>query len=228
MSTRLDQMVAQRAGISRRDACKRIVSGHVAIDGELCRDPAVRVGPQAALLLDGVLIKAPPRLALLHKPLGVHSTVTDPYGRPCLSTVARELLSLGLHPVGRLDADTDGLLPFSLDGALTQHLLHPRRAIVRIYAATVSPTPSDDLIARLAQGIATADGTYQATVLSLREDIVTLSVTEGKHRMVRRMLANAGYPVIALRRLQFGPLVLGDLAAGSWREATLEELALLP
>jgi 23S rRNA pseudouridine2605 synthase len=128
--------------------------------------------------------------------------------------VASELLDLGLHPVGRLDADTDGLLLFSADGALTQRLLHPRRAIPRTYLATVEGSPGDALRAALAAGVRTADGVFGGEVLSIEGDQVTVRVTEGKHRMVRRMLANAGHGVVALRRLAYGPFVLGDLAVG--------------
>lgn len=166
-----------------------------------------------------------PRLALFHKPLGVHSTLRDPQGRPSLATAASELVQLGLHPVGRLDAETDGLLLFSSDGALTQWLLHPKRAVEREYQATVAPEPDETLAERLAAGIRTSDGIFCARVLSQEGATVTLVVTEGKHRMVRRMLANAGHPVLALRRLRYGPFVLGALPAGAWRKATEEELA---
>jgi 23S rRNA pseudouridine2605 synthase len=167
-------------------------------------------------------------LALFHKPVGVQSTVGDPYGRPSLSTVASDLLDLGLHPVGRLDAATDGLLLFARDGAITQHLLHPKRAVPRVYVATVSPAPDPAALAeRLAAGVATSEGTFTAELRACDGDRVTLAVTEGRHRMVRRMLANAGHPVVALRRIAFGAFELGDLAPGAWREPTEEERAWL-
>jgi 23S rRNA pseudouridine2605 synthase len=219
--------LAQRAGLSRREATRYILQGRVEVDGQICLDPARPVSEDAALVLDDRPLQRPPRMALLHKPIGVHSTVGDPQGRPSLEGMARELLEMGLHPVGRLDADTDGLLLFSGDGALTQRLLHPRRAIPRTYRATVEPSPDPSLSERLASGVRTADGVFCAQVLALQGDTVTLTVTEGKHRMVRRMLANAGHPVLALRRLQFGPFVLGDLAPGQWRPATPEELSAL-
>jgi 23S rRNA pseudouridine2605 synthase len=219
--------LAQRAGLSRREASRRILQGRVEVEGQICLDPAQPVADDALLVMDDLPLRVPPRVALWHKPMGVHSTVSDPQGRPSLGTAARELLELGLHPVGRLDADTDGLLLFSGDGALTQRLLHPRRAIPRTYLATVEPPPDATLPERLAAGIRTADGVFVAQVLSMEDDKVTLSVTEGKHRMVRRMLANAGHPVMSLRRLQFGPFVLGELAPGQWRPATTDELAAL-
>lgn len=195
---------------------------------EVLRDPSARVPDGAPLVVDGEALadaEPPPLLALFHKPIGVLSTVGDDHGRASLESAARELLDLGLHPVGRLDVDTDGLLPFSSDGALTQRLLHPRRAIPRTYVARVEGVPGEGLKDQLAAGVATSDGVFRGEVVDLVGDRVTLRVTEGKHRMVRRMLANAGFPVLELRRLAYGPLLLGELAAGEWRPVTAGELA---
>ncbi len=224
-------MVSERTGRSRADAGRVIRRGRVTVSGEVVRDPGARIADGAALALDGEALDArpaPPRLVLFHKPLGVVSTLDDEAGRPSLLTAARALVDLGLHPVGRLDADTDGLLLWSAEGPLTQHLLHPRRAIPRTYLATVEGHPGPALREVLAAGVRTADGVFAGEVLALDGDRVTVRVTEGKHRMVRRMLANAGFPVVALRRLSYGPFVLGDLAAGDWRPATPEELTTLP
>lgn len=222
---RLDRRVAELSRLSRRDATVAIRRGRVTVGEVQLVDPAAAIEVDAELALDGVRLVAPPRVALLHKPVGVHSTVRDDRGRPSLDTAAGELLALGLHPVGRLDADTSGLLLFSGDGALTQHLLHPRRAVVRVYAARTEPAPAPELAERLAAGIATADGVFVGQVSAIDGDRVVLAVTEGKHRMVRRMLANAGHPVVALHRLAYGPFTLGDLAEGAWRPATDDELA---
>jgi len=158
----------------------------------------------------------------------VQSTVGDPYGRPSLTTVAGDLLDAGLHPVGRLDAETDGLLLFARDGAVTQHLLHPKRAVPRVYVATVSPPPDPvALAARFAAGVSTSEGTFTADLRACDGDRVTLAVTEGRHRMVRRMLANAGHPVTKLRRIAFGAFELGDLPPGAWREPNDGERAWL-
>ena len=222
---RLDRLVSQRTGLSRKDAALRIRKRRVSVGDTICTDPSADTDEAAVLVVDGERSSPPPRLALFHKAVGVQSAVRDSHGRPCLGTVAAELLALGLHPVGRLDADTDGLLLFALDGALTQHLLHPRRAIERVYEAVVDPAPGPGLKERLAAGIDTADGRYTGDVRAIDGDRVTLAVAEGKHRMVRRMLANAGHPVIGLRRLSYGPFVLGDLAVGAWREPSEAEWA---
>lgn len=219
---RLDRRLADLAGLSRREATVAIRRGRVSVAGEVVTEPTSRA--EGPLCLDGEVLVVPPRLAAFHKPLGVHSTVADDHGRPCLGTAARELLDLGLHPVGRLDADTDGLLLFSADGALTQRLLHPKRAFPRVYVATVDPAPRATLAEVLRAGVETADGVFTGEVLALDGDRVTLSVTEGKHRMVRRMLANAGHPVVALRRLSYGPYALGELAPGEWRALDPAEL----
>lgn len=227
---RLDKRLSALSGLSRADAGRWVRAGRVQVDGEVARDAGASVPADARLAVDGLeLVPAPepPRLALFHKPLGVLATVGDDHGRTSLDSVARELLDLGLHPVGRLDADTDGLLLFSADGALTQRLLHPRRAIPRTYLATVEGSPGEALRAALAAGVRTADGVFGGEVLSIEGDQVTVRVTEGKHRMVRRMLANAGHGVVALRRLAYGPFVLGDLAVGAWRLPTDAESAAL-
>ncbi len=222
---RLDRLLASRVGFSRADASRAIRTGRVTVDGEVREDPAAHVAETADLRLDGEPLLAAPRLALFHKPVGVHSTLADHVGRSSLSTAASELVNAGLHPVGRLDADTSGLLLFSRDGALTQHLLHPRRAMPRTYRARVEGRPTAALGQVLAAGVPTADGVFGGKLLTIEGDVVTLEVAEGKHRMVRRMLANAGFPVVELHRLAYGPFVLGDLAAGAWRLPTDEELA---
>mmetsp|Transcript_56039 Transcript_56039/g.112288 ORF Transcript_56039/g.112288 Transcript_56039/m.112288 type:complete len:171 (+) Transcript_56039:450-962(+) len=122
--------------------------------------------------------------------------------------------AMGLHPVGRLDADTTGLLLFSSDGALTQRLLHPDGGIEREYEAEVEGNPLariEELKDILALGVETSEGVFPATLLDATPNSVRLTVCEGKYRMVRRILANAGHPVTALHRRRYGKVVLDDL-----------------
>lgn len=221
---RLERWVATHGGVSRKQATALIKKGRVQVRGEWCRDPRHDVDETSEVRLEGVLLAPPPLAVVLHKPLGVVSTLQDPWGRRCLADVAADLVAQGLHPVGRLDAETDGLLPFSSDGALTQRLLHPRHGVEKVYRARVDGLPTEALITALAGGVETAEGIHVAEVRRLEGDVVELAVTEGKHRMVRRMLANAGFPVIELRRLSFGQLVLGALPAGEWRALDGHEL----
>ncbi|MEO0604399.1 MAG: pseudouridine synthase, partial [Myxococcota bacterium] len=214
---------ADRTGWSRKEAGRAIRRGRVTVHGEPVADPRAKVDPQAPLELDGESLAAPPGLAVYHKPRGVQCTVGDPMGRRNLESEVADLLTWGLHPVGRLDADTSGLLLMSRHGAITQHLLHPKRAIPRTYRARVEPTPVPELIGVLHTGVATAAGVFAAEDVALDGDVVTLTVREGKHRMVRRMLANAGHPVVDLERRSFGPFTLGELPSGTWRELQDDE-----
>jgi pseudouridine synthase len=221
---RLDRLVSERAGLSRRTVGQLVRRGRVTVDGAVVRDPAAKVDLSAEVALEGSVLVAPPVLALFHKPAGVHSTVADDHGRQDLGGAAADLLALGLHPVGRLDADTTGLLLFSRDGALTQSLLHPKRSVERVYEATVDPPPGPGLADVLAAGVETAAGTFTGRLLAIDGAQVRLAVTEGKHRMVRRMLANAGHPVVRLHRVAYGPVALGSLPVGAWRAAGAAEL----
>ncbi len=214
----LDRVVADRTGWSRREAARAIRRGRVVLGGERVDDPRQRVDPQAILELDGEALAPPPSLAVYHKPPGVHCTVGDPLGRRNLESEIADLLAWRLHPVGRLDAETSGLLVLTRHGAVTQYLLHPKRAVARTYRARVWPPPTLALSDTLAAGVATAAGVFTAEDVHVDEDVVTLTVREGKHRMVRRMLANAGHPVVDLQRCAFGPFNLGELAPGAWRE----------
>lgn len=227
MNARLDKVVADRTGLGRSRASKLVRWGRVEAGGETVTDPAIHVAEDVALTVDGEVFEALPVMLVHHKPTGVLSTTDDPWGRQTLAGAVPENWAGRFHPVGRLDADTSGLLLFSSDGALTQWLLHPRRAVEREYVASVEGAPDAALIERLAAGVETGEGTFSARVVEVVGRQVRLVVTEGKHRMVRRMLNNAGFPVEALRRERFGAFRLGDLLEGETRPATAEELAML-
>lgn len=225
MTEPLEKVVAHRAGLSRRVAATAIRRGRVTVAGTVVRTPRVRVAPQERIVLDGQALVLPPPFVVWHKPTGVHCTMGDPHGRRTLWSEVPELLNGGLRPVGRLDADTSGLLLLTTDGTLAQQLLHPKRGEPRSYVAQVEPAAAHDLADVLAAGVETAAGVFTAEAVTVEGSTVYLTVREGKHRMVRRMLANAGHPVVSLRRLAFGPFTLGELPAGAHREPTDEEAA---
>lgn len=221
---RLEKVVATLSTLSRREARSAIKRGRVTVHGAPVRDPAAQVSEGCPIALDGRALGEPPLLVILHKPVGVQCVVGDPQGRPDLRSVASAWLDRGLHPVGRLDADTSGLLPLSREGALTQRLLHPRHGVEKTYLATVEGVVVPDALAAvLATGVQTALGVHTASLRAVEGQDVRLTVTEGKHRMVRRMLANSGHPVVALHRERFGALALGALPVGESRPATPEE-----
>ena len=142
------------------------------------------------------------------------------------------LVNAGMHPVGRLDADTTGLILFSSDGTLTQRLLHPRHEISKEYVATVEggdKLDQTELRNKLRSGVETTEGVHVAELINVSFEnnslaTVRLTVQEGKHRMVRRMLANCGHPVIELKRERHGKILLEDLPEGVFRKANEDEL----
>ncbi len=186
------------------------------------------------ILVDDRPIGAPPSplYFLLHKPVGVVSTLKDPQGRPTV----RDLLR-GVHervfPVGRLDYASAGLLLLTNDGELTERLLHPRYQLPRTYHAKVSGVPTPGTLQALRQGVRLEDGTVSApaTVQILRasetKTWLALTLREGRNREVRRMCAAVGYSVEKLVRVRFGPLVLDGLPVGAYRPLTPAEIRAL-
>lgn len=227
MKVRIDRLLVDRGAGSRRQIHALMRRGRVLLDGEPVRDPTRHVEADAVPVVDGTPLPPPPAVVIYHKPADVLSTTQDPWGRATLAEAVPAVLREGYHPVGRLDQDTTGLLLFCRDGALTQRLLHPKRKIEREYLAVVVGHPRPALVDTLAAGVETAEGVVCAQVVAIDDDRVRLIVTEGKHRMVRRLLNNAGYPVVQLHRLRFGPFELGALAVGEARPATDEELLLI-
>src|SRR5437870_6529677 len=159
---------------------------------------------------------------MLHKPRGVVSTVADPQGRP---TVVALVAGAGarLYPIGRLDVNTTGLLLLTNDGALAARLLHPRHALARVYHAKVRGTPSAEAITRLRRGVRLEDGKTAPARVRVLETLPTktwleITVYEGRWHLVRRMGEAVGHPVEKLARVRLGPLTLGTLPAGAWRD----------
>lgn len=224
---RLDKLIAERTSLSRSEVKKRCSWGRVFVNGECVRDPSKKVDPDAdiRLGLERTPVLPLPMFVMYHKPSGVQSTMRDEWGRPCLDTVLPEQWRGKLHPVGRLDAETTGLLLFCKDGTLTQRLLHPRHEMEREYIARVEKKILDPevLTARLRDGVETSEGIVTGEVVSIDEDTIQLIVKEGKYRMVRRMLANAGHPVEALHRVRYGAFELGELEEGALRALTESE-----
>ena len=222
---RLDRLICDRSVFSRKDARRMIKQGKVLLGEEVLRQVDQRIDPGASLMVDGELLIAPPLMLAWHKPDGVVSTTRDPWGRRTLAEALPVAWRDRYHAVGRLDLETTGLLLFSADGKLTQWLLHPRRAMPRTYRAVIGNAPPADLVERLAAGVETALGTFTAQVDSVVGQVVEVTVHEGKHRMVRRLLNNAGAPVAQLHRIAFGPVKLGDLAEEALRPLTDAEIA---
>jgi 23S rRNA pseudouridine2605 synthase len=189
-------------------------------------DPAHDVTGAEKVAVDGEPVQpAPPRVVYaVNKPPGVVSTASDPQGRPTVVSLVPD--SLRLYPVGRLDADTTGLILLTNDGPLAHRLTHPSFEVPKSYRATVGKPPVRDAALRaLRHGIELEDGlTAPATVSRLAPDVLELTIHEGRKRQVRRMCQAVGHPVERLERVVFGPLTLADLRPGSYRRLTPEEV----
>jgi 23S rRNA pseudouridine2605 synthase len=223
---RLNAWIARAGVASRRRADGLIKAGRVTVNGEpgqlntfVTDDDDVR--------LDGKpLAKQALAYVLLNKPAGVVTTASDPGGRPTVVDLVDH--PSRVVPVGRLDADTTGVLLLTNDGALAHRLAHPRYEVEKVYVAEVTGEPGNATIARLAAGIELEDGpTAPARVVRLAPSTIELSIHEGRNRQVRRMLDAVGHPVVALHRSRYGPLTVDGLASGASRELTSAEVEAL-
>ena len=216
---------------SRRGAEALIREGRVTVNGEVAA-LGVRVDPlRDAVAVDGRPVSlASTRVIMLHKPAGIVTTRKDPYARDTVMSLAPSVP--GLHPVGRLDKNTTGLLLLTNDGDLTFALTHPRHLVRKTYRAWVRGVPSNEALGKLRAGMLLDDGpTAPALARRLRvlggRTLVELTIHEGRKRQVRRMLEAVGATVISLARTRVGPLALGELPEGKWRDLREEERAAL-
>jgi 23S rRNA pseudouridine2605 synthase len=203
---------------SRRAAEVLVRDGRVSVGGEIVVDPARDVDESSGVALDGRPLRPEPlEVHLVNKPPGVVSTAHDTHGRPTVVELVRSRRRL--YPVGRLDAETTGLILLTNDGELAERLTHPRYGVEKVYRAKVRPPRvSSDALRQLGDGVRLEDGmTAPARVRSVRPGLVEIAIREGKKRQVRRMLEAVGHDVTALVRVSFGPLGLGRLEPGESR-----------
>jgi 23S rRNA pseudouridine2605 synthase len=216
-----------RAGIaSRRGAEELIRAGRVRVNGEVA-ELATFVEGADRVEVDGEEVGPEPlTYVLLHKPAGVVTTASDPHGRPTVvGLVGHERRVV---PVGRLDADTTGVLLLTNDGPLAHRLMHPRYEVDKVYVVDVEGAPSDETLARLAAGIELDEGTTApAEVKRLAPARLQLTIHEGRKHQVKRMLAAVGHPVARLHRSSYAGLTVDGLAPGEWRELGAGEVEAL-
>jgi 23S rRNA pseudouridine2605 synthase len=228
---RLAKYIAHAGVASRRAAEGLIAAGKVEVDGARVTDPARQVERRNRVVVEGREI-APERLEyhLLNKPPRVVSTARDPQGRP---TVTGLVESRGrLYPVGRLDADSSGLVLLTNDGELANRLMHPRYGVEKVYRARVAGHPGRRALSALRSGVELDDGTTApARVRLVRKtgtaSVLEIAIHEGRKRVVRRMCEAVGHRVLALKRTALGPLRLENLAPGKSRRLRPREVARL-
>jgi 23S rRNA pseudouridine2605 synthase len=215
------------AGVASRRAAEAIVrEGRVDVGGEVVTDPARDVDGSEPVSVDGrpVAIAQDRVVWMVHKPRGVVSTAKDTHDRPTVVGMV-EAPGKRLYPVGRLDADTTGLILLTDDGDLANRLTHPRYEVPKTYVAHVGAFVAEKELRALREGVELEDGrTSPAQVRQLEPGVLQLTIREGRKRQVRRMCAAVGHPVQELQRVAFGPLRLGDLAEGRVRRLSPAEV----
>lgn len=233
---RLQKVMAAAGVASRRVSEDMIVAGRVTVNGNVVRELGTRVDPEVdQVAVDGTAVQLDTsrRYVMLNKPVGVVSSMRDEQGRPDLSRFTAEYPER-LFNVGRLDAETSGLLILTNDGELAHVLAHPSFGVTKTYIARVRGVVTPQTIGRLTKGVELEDGPIAADRAKLLQSnprgddsLVEITLHSGRNRIVRRMLAEVGHPVVELVRRQFGPLHLGTLKSGQLRDLTKAELGQL-
>ena len=242
---RLQRFLARAGVASRRGSENLMTAGRVTVNGVVVSELGSKVDPERdEVAVDGRVVRLADGHAYLalNKPTGFLSTMQDPYGRPCVAQLVPTGRYPGLFPVGRLDADTTGLLLFTTNGDAAQRMLHPSMHVWKRYEALVRGVPSSRELDQLRRGVRIDGDVAQPArdVVLLDEGdpralpvapegmpsahaVVTMRIHEGKKHQVKRMLKAIGHDVIRLHRSEFGPVTLGDVATGCWRELTADE-----
>jgi 23S rRNA pseudouridine2605 synthase len=221
---RLARYLAHSGVASRRRAEALIEAGRVKVGGELVTDPARDVDESSAVTVDGRAITPEPReVWALNKPIGVTSTAREPGRRQAVVELVDS--PLRLYPVGRLDADSTGLILLTNDGELANRLTHPRYGVTKTYRARLRRPATENQLGRLRRGVRLDDGpTAPARVRRLGPREIELTIAEGRNRQVRRMLEAVGNEAVALARTGFGPIRLGRLGEGRARRLRADEI----
>ena len=220
------QKVLARAGLASRRASEELIAeGRVRVNGEVA-ELGRRIDPDAdQVTIDGVPVPVAPGLVhyLLNKPPGVVTTASDPQGRPVVVDLVPA--EPRVFPVGRLDADTEGLLILTNDGGFAHRLTHPSFGVAKEYLAEVEGTPGRAVLRTLREGVDLEDGrTAPARVSLVSPGVLRLVISEGRNRQVRRMCEAVGHPVRRLVRTRIGPVADRRLPPGSWRPLTTGEV----
>jgi 23S rRNA pseudouridine2605 synthase len=224
---RLAKHLAHAGVASRRAAEQLVFAGRVTVAGDVVRDPARDVGEADAIAVDGRPVGAAEHgrvVYILNKPAGVVSTAHDTHGRRTVVDLVRG--DRRLYPVGRLDADTTGLILLTDDGELAHRLTHPSFEVPKTYRAVVrNPPVREPALRRLREGVELEDGrTSPAKVRRIGPGELELTIHEGRKRQIRRMCDAVGHRVESLERVAFGPLRLGTLPPGGHRRLTPAEV----
>jgi 23S rRNA pseudouridine2605 synthase len=236
VNVRLQKILSSAGVASRRASEQMILDGRVMVNGKTVLELGTKADPEKdAIKVDGRRIKTAveevkQRYIVLYKPKGYVTTRSDPEGRRTVMDLIGE--GAYIYPVGRLDYDSEGLLLMMTDGELAARLMHPRHEVDKVYEVIVMGTPDARAIEKLRKGVhieggrtSPADVHVGTTVKGSRPTtLLTLTIREGRNRQIRKMCSAVGLPVRDLRRIRMGPIGLGRLKPGQWRDLTAEEV----
>jgi pseudouridine synthase len=237
------QRVMAAGGIASRRKCEEMIqSGEVKVNGIVINFLPAWIDPKTdrITIADRKLnLHAENVYVMYYKPRGIVCTMADPEGRPCIGDIVKHPTGTRIFPIGRLDMDSQGLLLLTNDNMLANELTHPKHKVSKTYEVTVRGKITDDTLAKLQKGIYLADAYtkhdskkkgQRATIKDIeivRHDrdrtLLKITLTEGRNRQIRRMLAIVGHPVKRLRRTHVGPVALKGLRPGQWRDLTAQE-----
>jgi 23S rRNA pseudouridine2605 synthase len=231
---RLQKVLSQAGVASRRVAERMILDGRVEVDGRIITELGTRVHPQTSVIrVDGARVLVDDELVYLalNKPKGMHSTMSDDAGRPCIGDLVEHRVrgNKKLFHVGRLDAETEGLILLTNDGELAHRLMHPSFEVPKTYLATVQGAVPRGLGKKLRDGVELEDGLAQVDDFAVVDavpgkSLVRLTLHEGRKHLVRRLLAEVGFPVKELVRINIGSVALGEQRTESLRVLTRKEI----
>ena len=235
MEERLQKLIAAAGIASRRHAEELIGAGEVTVNGEVVREQGTKADPARdhikvrGRLINPLLEKQEKTYVLLNKPRGYLTALSDPEGRPLVSELVPQ--SLGrLHPVGRLDFNTEGLLILTNDGGLTNYVTSARNHVEKVYEVKVKGVPPEEQVERLRRGIRLDDGVKTAPAQIVKTDETKtnawyeVTLREGRNQQIRRMFDLVGHSVIKLRRVRIGPVTAEGILIGQWRHLTPAEV----
>ncbi|MBQ2284073.1 MAG: rRNA pseudouridine synthase [Clostridia bacterium] len=215
-------------GVASRRKCEEIIlQGKVKVNGIKVTELGTKVTEEDEVSVNGEVIKKVFKKVYIamNKPVGYITSVSDEFDRPTVMNLVEDEIHTRVYPVGRLDFDTEGLLIMTNDGDLTFKLTHPKHTIFKTYVATLNDVPHPKNIEKLRKGVV-VDGkkTQQPKVNWLKDNIVEISISEGRNRQVRKMFEAIGYEVVTLQRVSIGNLALGNIPLGRWRHLSQAEI----
>lgn len=228
---RLDKYLSSHGICSRRAVEQFLKENVVFVDDKRVFESGERINSHARVIVNDEAVETPTMVYyLLNKPMGIITTSSDEYGRQNVLSLIKT--TERIFPVGRLDKDTHGLLLLTNDGELTNMLIHPRYHIAKTYELLIEKYITPKQIEQIKKGVTLEDGvTKPAEVTIIRQmadtSVLQITIHEGKKRQIRRMCAKLGIELVDLMRIQFGPLTLGELQTGEYRELTKEEVHIL-